>query len=134
MRVLVVDDQPVNLDVTAEMVRQGGCEPVIAASGREALDLLQSERFDAVLMDLHMPGMGGEEAIRRIRAGEAGAAGVPVYVVSADATTETRTRVNALDIDGYFTKPVEMRALVEALNGLKARPASKVPDPAASSS
>ncbi|MBL4544770.1 MAG: response regulator [Oceanicaulis sp.] len=75
MRVLVVDDQPVNLDVTAEMVRQGGCEPVIAASGREALDLLQSERFDAVLMDLHMPGMGGEEAIRRIRAGEAGAAG-----------------------------------------------------------
>lgn len=134
MRVLVVDDQPVNLDVTAEMVRQGGCQPVIAASGREALDLLQSERFDAVLMDLHMPGMGGEEAIRRIRAGEAGAAEVPVYVVSADATTETRTRVNALDVDGYFTKPVEMRALVEALNGLKGRPASEVPDPAVSSS
>ncbi|WP_375549813.1 PAS domain-containing protein [Oceanicaulis alexandrii] len=125
MRVLVVDDQPVNLDVTAEMVRQGGCHPVVAASGREALDLLQAERFDAVLMDLHMPGMGGEEAIRRIRAGEAGASGVPVYVISADATLETRTRVGALDVDGYFTKPVEMQALVEALNGLKDRPLSQ---------
>ena len=133
MRVLVVDDQPVNLDVTAEMVRQGGCHPVVAASGREALDLLQAERFDAVLMDLHMPGMGGEEAIRRIRAGEAGAAGVPVYVVSADATLETRTRVGALDVDGYFTKPVEMQALVEALNGLKGRPLSQAPNSADSS-
>lgn len=134
MRVLVVDDQPVNLDVTAEMVRQGGCQPVLAASGREALDLLQSERVDAVLMDLHMPGMGGEEAIRRIRAGEAGAAGVPVYVVSADATTETRARVSALDVDGFFTKPVEMGALVEALNGLKGRLPSVVTDTAESSS
>ncbi|WP_421857375.1 PAS domain-containing protein [Oceanicaulis sp.] len=133
MRVLVVDDQPVNLDVTAEMVRQGGCHPVVAASGREALDLLQAERFDAVLMDLHMPGMGGEEAIRRIRSGEAGESGVPVYVVSADATAETLTRVGALDVDGYFTKPVEMQALVEALNGLKGRSLTHAPKLADSS-
>ena len=46
-------------------------------------------------------------------------------MISADATLETRTRVGALDVDGYFTKPVEMQALVEALNGLKGRPLSR---------
>ncbi|WP_440957787.1 PAS domain-containing protein [Oceanicaulis sp. LC35] len=117
-RVLVVDDQQVNRDVTAEMVRQGGFEPVVAASGGEALDLLQKGQFDAVLMDLHMPGMGGEEAIRRIRSGEAGESRIPVYVVSADATVETRARVKALDVEGYFSKPVELNALVNALDGL----------------
>ena len=117
-RVLVVDDQKVNRDVTAEMVRQGGYEPVVAASGGEALELLQAEPFDAVLMDLHMPGMGGEEAIRRIRAGEAGAAAIPIYVVSAAATVETRSRVQSLDVEGYFSKPVELQAIVNALNGL----------------
>ena len=121
-RVLVVDDQKVNRDVTAEMVRQGGCQPVVAASGGEALDLLQSEQFDAVLMDLHMPGMGGEEAIRRIRAGEAGETRIPVYVVSADATVETRKRVQSLDVEGYFSKPVELDALVSALDALGAGP------------
>ena len=100
------------------MVRQGGYEPVVAASGGEALELLQAEPFDAVLMDLHMPGMGGEEAIRRIRAGEAGAAAIPIYVVSADATVETRSRVQSLDVEGYFSKPVELQAIVNALNGL----------------
>ena len=117
-RVLVVDDQKINREVTAEMVRQGGYEPVVAASGGEALDLLQDEHFDAVLMDLHMPGMGGEEAIRRIRAGEAGQSGIPIYVVSADATVETRSRVQSLDVEGYFSKPVELNALVSALNAL----------------
>lgn len=117
-RVLVVDDQKVNREVTAEMVRQGGYEPILAASGGEALDLLQDEHFDAVLMDLHMPGMGGEEAIKRIRAGEAGQSGVPIYVVSADATVETRSRVQSLDVEGYFSKPVELQALVSALNAL----------------
>lgn len=117
-RVLVVDDQKVNREVTAEMVRQGGYEPVLASSGGEALDLLQGEHFDAVLMDLHMPGMGGEEAIQRIRAGEAGQSGVPIYVVSADATVETRSRVQSLDVEGYFSKPVELQALVSALNAL----------------
>ena len=117
-RVLVVDDQQVNRDVTAEMVRQGGYEPVVAASGGEALDLLQGEHFDAVLMDLHMPGMGGEEAIQRIRAGETGQSGIPIYVVSADATVETRSRVQSLDVEGYFSKPVELQALVAALNDL----------------
>ena len=120
-RVLVVDDQKVNRDVTAEMVRQGGYEPVVAASGDEALNLLRDEQFDAVLMDLHMPGMGGEEAIRRLRAGEAGEARVPVYIVSADATIETRSRVETLDIEGYFSKPVELNALVAALDRLEPR-------------
>ena len=117
-RVLVVDDQEVNRDVTAEMVRQGGYEPVVASSGGEALELLRAEAFDAVLMDLHMPGMGGEEAIRRIRAGEAGEAAIPIYVVSADATVETRSRVQTLEVEGYFSKPVELNALVSALNEL----------------
>ena len=126
-RVLVVDDQKVNREVTAEMVRQGGFEPVLASSGGEALDLLQGEHFDAVLMDLHMPGMGGEEAIQRIRAGEVGQSGVPIYVVSADATVETRSRVQSLDVEGYFSKPVELQALVSALNALSPVAA---PDPA----
>ena len=119
-RILVVDDQRVNRDVTAEMVRQGGFQPVVASSGGEALALLRSQTFDAVLMDLHMPGMGGEEAIRRIREGKAGAPNTPIYVVSADATVESRERVQALKVEGYFSKPVELAALVAALDSVHA--------------
>ncbi|HBU62024.1 MAG TPA: hypothetical protein DEB67_06285, partial [Oceanicaulis sp.] len=45
-------------------------------------------------------------------------AAIPIYVVSADATVETRSRVQSLDVEGYFSKPVELQAIVNALNGL----------------
>jgi len=118
-RVLVVDDRAVNRDVTSEMIRQIGFSPCMAVDGADALRKLSKDHYDAVLMDLHMPGMSGEEAVRRIRKGEAGNPSVPVYMVTADVTTETRDRLETLDIEAIFGKPLEMEALQRALMALQ---------------
>lgn len=114
-RVLVVEDNPVNRAVAAGMLNEAGFVVCEAECAVDALDHLRAGTVDAVLLDLHMPGMSGDEALRRIRAGEAGPADVPVFIVTADVTKDTRERLDGLGADRFFAKPVDGQALVNAL-------------------
>ena len=115
-RVLVVEDHSVNRDVAVGMLSQAGFQVTQTGCAADALDHLRSETVDAVLLDLHMPGMSGDEALRRIRAGEAGPANLPVFIVTADVTKGTRERLDGLGADRFFAKPVDGQALVNALH------------------
>ena len=119
-RILVVDDVETNRVVAAALVRNMGHEVDTAADGLEALEALANCRYDAVLMDIQMPGMSGGETIERIRQSGEDWAGMPVFAVTADATTGARERYLALGATGYLSKPLDLesvrRVLDEALS------------------
>jgi CheY-like chemotaxis protein len=115
--VLLVEDDTVNQLFMMDLLQEMGHAPVLAATGREALDKLTQDGFDVVLMDIQMPGMDGAEATRRIRAGEAGQghADVPIIGLSAYAIREEVERYKAAGLNAYLTKPVDQEELQETL-------------------
>ena len=112
--VLLVDDDWICREVATEILRANGVGVTAASSGSQALELLGTTRFDLVLMDLQMPGMGGIEAARRIKANP-GTATLPVIAMSADTFDDEAERLSEAGMDDYVNKPVEPDALVEIL-------------------
>ena len=112
IRVLVVDDErPTRLLMEKELPR-AGCAVVSAESGEKALEHLQGQDFDVVLLDLKMPGMGGMEALRRIR--EAGAA-AEVVVLTGHPDVQTAIEAMKLGAYDYLTKPFKLAEVEEVL-------------------
>jgi signal transduction histidine kinase/FixJ family two-component response regulator len=113
-RVLVVDDHPVNRKVVSVMLAPFGCMIVEAEHGQAALDRLETEPFDVVLMDVNMPVMGGLEATRRIRA-RPDWAGLPIIALTADVMDDQIQACREAGMDDFVVKPVDMAALVSAV-------------------
>ncbi|MES2714422.1 MAG: ATP-binding protein [Pseudomonadota bacterium] len=108
---LVVDDNEVNRLVAAELLAVLGCRCVEADNGLRALELLHSgARFDAVLMDCHMPVMDGYEAARRVRQ-HPGWASLPIIAMTADAFDQDRADCLAAGMDDHVSKPIDINAL-----------------------
>lgn len=97
----------------------GGAEPVGASDGREAAERFRASAegsFDAILMDMMMPGLDGCEATRAIRAMERpDAKAVPILAMTAQAFAEDRRRAQEAGMNDYLTKPLDAAALVRAL-------------------
>jgi signal transduction histidine kinase/ActR/RegA family two-component response regulator len=122
LRVLVAEDNRINQVVTLRLLEKRGCKAFVANNGREALELLQWERVDLVLMDVQMPEIDGLEATRRIREMEKKNGGhVPILAMTANALQGDRERCISVGMDGYLAKPVQSSQLYEAIEGLLAR-------------
>jgi CheY-like chemotaxis protein len=120
LRVLLVEDNPINQKVALRMLQKHAHTVVIAGNGKEALAVLAREGFDVVLMDVQMPEMDGLEATAAIRAGEHGTSRhQPIVAFTAHALRGDRERCLQAGMDVYLTKPVQseqlLRALAEAL-------------------
>jgi CheY-like chemotaxis protein len=89
-----------------------------AENGRVALEKLEAERFDVVLLDIHMPVMDGWQTIEAIRRSEASWRTIPVIAVTADSTSGARERYLALGMSDYMPKPVDGRQLQDKLFAL----------------
>lgn len=103
-RVLIVDDEPLNLKLLVRRLAQMGYQAEPAASGQEALAKLAQGPVDAVLLDVQMPGMNGFDVLRAIRA-EARWQGLPVLMLSADESEETIDQCYRDGADDYLIKP-----------------------------
>jgi signal transduction histidine kinase/DNA-binding response OmpR family regulator/HPt (histidine-containing phosphotransfer) domain-containing protein len=116
-RVLVVEDNPVNLAVVKKMLEKAGLSPVTANDGVQAMEVLQDEQFDVVLMDCQMPHMDGYEATEAIREREArqGLMRMPVIAMTANAMSGDRERCLAVGMDDYLSKPVKLSKLENML-------------------
>ena len=115
-RVLLVEDNPVNQQVTSLMLRRLGAEVVVAANGREALDRLAEGSFTVVYLDCRMPVMDGFACIAALRAQEAGSTRhQPVVALTANAYPEDRARCLAAGMDGFLAKPLAERTLFRDL-------------------
>ena len=120
LRVLVVDDNTVNQVVARAVLEAAGIEVVAVGDGQAALARLGAERFDMVLMDVHMPVMDGVEAVRRIRAGEGGRVDMPVVALTADAMVGDAERLLAQGFDDAHPKPIAPAGLLATVARLSA--------------
>ncbi len=112
LRLLVVDDDEINLRIASHMLGKAGISFVSASDGQEALDVWQEFSFDLILMDVHMPVMNGIEATKIIREEEAGTdRHTLIIALTADALREEGENILQLGFDGYVTKPVEFKTL-----------------------
>jgi len=121
MRVLFVEDNEVNRRVVKEMLRAGGVDMVEAEDGLMGLEMINTQQFDLVLMDLRMPVMDGMTAIRHIRARSDDKAGLPVIVVTADDGPSIDSDCLRAGADDVIHKPVSMASLFGAIGALLAR-------------
>lgn len=116
LRVLLVEDNAINIMVAKLMLTKEGIAVTVAQNGQLALDQLNAtpEGFDAVLMDVQMPVMDGREATRHIRQ-QARFAKLPVIAMTADAMLEDRQRCIESGMNDFLTKPVNSKLLFETL-------------------
>jgi CheY-like chemotaxis protein len=116
VRVLVVDDSDVNLDVTKRILELKGAQVWLASNGQEAFERIQAEPqgIDVVLMDVQMPILDGHGATQRIRR-ELGLADLPIIALTADALSSERQRASAAGMDDYIVKPFDAHALVGSI-------------------
>ena len=121
MRVLLVEDNRVNLRVAMGMLARLGCTVETASNGREAVERFANGPYDLVLMDCHMPEMDGFEATAAIRAAEAaGGRRTPIVALTANAIEGDRERCLAAGMDDYLAKPIrlaDVRQVVERWGG-----------------
>jgi signal transduction histidine kinase/ActR/RegA family two-component response regulator len=116
LRLLVVEDNALNAKVTARLLEKRGHAVVVVGTGRDALAILERQRFDVVLMDVQMPEMDGVQATTAIRERERKAGGrVPIVAITAHAMREDRERCLGAGMDAYVSKPVDPAALFAAI-------------------
>ncbi len=115
LSILLVEDEEVNRKVGTIMLGKLGHAVQIARNGVEALDLLESDWFDLVLMDVHMPTMDGVTACKSIRASGRPYAAVPIIAMTAYTLESDQDLFRAAGMNGYISKPVTLEVLDETI-------------------
>jgi CheY-like chemotaxis protein len=118
VRVLLVEDNPINALLARALLAREGCAVDHAASGEDAMAACQASAYDLILMDMRMPGMSGEETSRALR--KAGV-GVPIVALTANAFEEDRQACLAAGMNDFLVKPMSPDALRAMLTRWAAR-------------
>ena len=115
-RVLVVEDNPINQEIIAELLRGYGLEVALAEDGKQAIRRVAERDCDLVLMDVQMPVMDGLTATRRIRAMQGGRfAELPIVALTANALPQDRRDCEEAGMNDFISKPVDLAALEQKL-------------------
>jgi two-component system, sensor histidine kinase and response regulator len=110
-RVLLVEDNAVNQKVAVQFLQRMGCTVEVVNNGQEAVDAFRPQRYDVILMDLQMPVMDGFTATRHIRDAEEWRERTPIIALTANAMKGQMERCLAAGMDGFITKPLNVREL-----------------------
>jgi CheY-like chemotaxis protein len=126
LRVLLVEDNPVNQKVAVGALRRLGCQPDVADNGLAAIQLCQTNDYAVVLMDCQMPEMDGYAATRGIRHWEKtqGRANVPIVALTAHAMSGDKELCLAAGMNDYLVKPLGLETLRDALDHWALSPAN----------
>ena len=131
LRVLVADDNPTNREVVGRILERGGHSVTLVGDGERALDELERERPDVVLLDRNMPGLGGIETLQAMRLITRGEARLPILMLSADVTPDVKHEALEAGFDAFLPKPIEALRLLEEIQALAGKPeeATRRPEP-----
>ena len=111
-RILITDDVEANREFFAHVLQRAQAECVLACNGQEAVDALQREEFDLVLMDIQMPVMDGYQATHAIRLN---GVQIPIVAITANGTDEDKTECRIAGFTGYLTKPISIASLLRGV-------------------
>ncbi len=114
-RILVAEDNPINQQLALEFLQHRGAEVDIAENGREAVTRATDNRYDVILMDIHMPELDGLEAAAILRRQSLD---VPIIAVSADALADSRASALEAGCNAYVTKPIDFDTLLTEIDDL----------------
>ena len=116
LRILIVEDDRMNQTVISRMLMNRGYDTQIAGNGKEALDILNRQEFDLILMDIQMPDMDGIQTTLAVRKKEMETGSrVPIIALTAHALQGDRERFLAAGMDDYVAKPIQMNILFHAI-------------------
>ena len=114
--VLVVEDNEINMELVGDVLRAKGYRTLEATSGEAALEVVQKQAPDLILLDIQLPGMDGYTTLQRLRAMPA-TAETPVVALTAQAMEGDRESFLAAGFDGYISKPIDVPEFVRAVAG-----------------
>jgi PAS domain S-box-containing protein len=122
LKILFVEDNPINITYSMALFAKLGFDAVLAENGRDSLAAIEKETFDLVLMDIQMPVMNGEEALREIRRKEQGTSlHLPVIALTAYALRGDKERFLQEGFDGYVSKPMVVEELLDEMKRVVAK-------------
>ncbi len=125
-RILIVEDNPINQVVATEIFKCAGIRPRVAGSGEEALEAMKNKTYDAVFMDIQMPGMDGFQTTRAIRRNKRFNK-TPIIAMTANAGKDDREQGILCGMDDYITKPIDSKTLFEVLSRCLGRTIAPAP-------
>ena len=109
MRILIIEDNQVNLELATDLLEVAGYEVLSACSAEDGVELARAQQPDLVLMDLSLPGMDGLTATRLLRA-DSQTMRIPVVVLTANVMKGDEARAKAAGASGFIAKPIDTRA------------------------
>ena len=115
LEVLLADDDETTQFHIESLLEKQGNKVVVAEDGRQALETLQEDEFDCVLMDIQMPVLDGVEATRQIRSSNANYKNIPIIALTAYAMSGDREKFLEAGMDDYIAKPVDKEELMEVI-------------------
>ncbi|MFP5245218.1 MAG: response regulator [Thermoanaerobaculia bacterium] len=122
-KILVVEDNDMNMQLVEFLLEEGGYDIVKATSGEEALALTRDANGDApdlILMDIHLPGMDGLSVVRAMKADERTST-IPILALTAHAMRGDKDRFLEAGCDGYISKPIDVKTFLSAIEKYMAR-------------
>ena len=122
--IVLIEDNEKNRKLARDVLVHQGYRVVEAESGEDGLAAVGRERPDLILMDIHLPGIDGIEALRRLRA-DAATSTIPVIAVTASVMTHDRQKILAAGFDGYQPKPISVRPFLAAVRDTLDRAAGR---------
>lgn len=119
--ILIVEDNEKNRRLVRDVLQFKGYQTIESETGEEGVELARSRQPALVLMDIQLPGMDGITALKRLREDPA-TRGIRVMAVTASAMTQDRQTILAAGFDAYQSKPINVKAFLEAVREMLARP------------
>jgi two-component system cell cycle response regulator DivK len=115
--VLIVEDNEKNLKLVRDVLQAKGYATIEAGTAEEGLQLARTRNPGLILMDIHLPGMSGIEALKLLRA-EAATAAIPVIAITASVMKESVREVMAAGFNAFIEKPIDVRGFLEQVRGI----------------
>ena len=117
-KILVVEDNDMNMQLVEYLLEEGGYDIVKATSGEEALSITSNDdnlaTFDLILMDIHLPGMDGLSVVRRMKSNDR-TARIPILALTAHAMRGDKDRFLQAGCDGYISKPIDVKTFISSI-------------------
>jgi CheY-like chemotaxis protein len=114
-RVLVVEDNDMNMQLVEYLLEEGGYQIVKAASGEEALSIARTgDPVDLILMDIHLPGIDGLSVVREMKT-DAVTSAIPILALTAHAMRGDKDRFLEAGCDGYISKPIDVKTFLSSI-------------------